>query len=57
MHDTSFAADAMGPLMHMRRYFALMVVAVILVGVIAAQLISRAESRPAIIEDAHLEKL
>ena len=57
MHDTSFAADAMGPLMHMRRYFALMVVAVILVGVIAALLISRAESRPAIIEDAHLEKL
>ncbi len=54
---TSPAEDALGPLMHMRRYFAFMVVAVILIGVIAALLISRVESRPAIIEDAHLEKL
>ena len=55
---TACPADvALGPLLQMRRYFAFMVMAVILVGVLAALLISRVESRPAIIEDAHLEKL
>jgi hypothetical protein len=54
---TGEVKDLLGPLPQVQRYSIYLVVAVILAGVVAALLISRVESKPAIEEDAHLEKL
>jgi hypothetical protein len=54
---TGTVSDVLGPLERLRRYFIYLVMAVILASVTAAVLLSRAETRPLLEQDPHLEKL
>jgi hypothetical protein len=54
---TGEVSKVLEPLPQMHRYFIYLVIAVVIVGLIAALLLSRVESKPTIEDDEHFEKL
>jgi len=54
---TGTVKEMLGPLPLLRRYFAALVVGIIVLTVLAALILSRVETRPVLEQDPHLERL